>query len=395
MKTCSRVWQAEALEDGRLGDDDKNAFERHAAGCSDCGAERASLRALRERMQQVDTPPASELSRRALRGKILQRASEHEVRAPGRWRWALVATAGLAAGAALAWPRLTRPPSRFEVIDVTQARWHTETSGDTSRVILDAGTALFQVQKLKPSAHFLVRLPDGEIEVRGTRFVVDVQDDHTRSVVVTEGTVALRLGGTESLLHAGERWPAPLASAPSAPSAPPATNGAAPAGSPGASTAATAAPTAPSTATAPPASVGAPSVATRSSSASEGAPTVAMRPLPTSDARAPRPRIEEASAPASAPAATSSAPPVRSPGADFADAMAAFSAGDYGRADTLLAAFGQKFPRDGRAEDALYLRVQCRTRVGDRPGAAALARQYLVSFPRGLRRPEMERLATP
>ena len=179
MKPCTRTWQAEALEDGRLDEDDVSSFERHAAGCAECEAELSSLRALRSEMLSVDVPRLSDLQRHAQRQEVLRRANGLTTRAPARRTWAIAATvaAAAAAGIAFGWPRMAPPPSRFEVVDVTHARWHAETDGATSRVNLSGGTALFQVEKLKPEARFLVQLPDGEIEVRGTRFVVDVPRD--------------------------------------------------------------------------------------------------------------------------------------------------------------------------------------------------------------------------
>jgi TolA-binding protein len=73
--------------------------------------------------------------------------------------------------------------------------------------------------------------------------------------------------------------------------------------------------------------------------------------------------------------------------------MTAFSSGNDAKAEQLFASFGRDFPRDGRAEDAMFLRAKLRARQGDNAGAAALARQYLQAYPRGFRRPEAERLA--
>lgn len=393
MKPCTRTWQAEALEDGRLDEDDVSSFERHAAGCAECEAELSSLRALRSEMLSVDVPRLSDLQRHAQRQEVLRRANGLTTRAPARRTWAIAATvaAAAAAGIAFGWPRMAPPPSRFEVVDVTHARWHAETDGATSRVNLSGGTALFQVEKLKPEARFLVQLPDGEIEVRGTRFVVDVQDGHTRSVVVTEGIVALRIGGGEALLRAGDRWPpsAPSGAASSAalptssvPTAGPAVEGATVGGNA-------------SESTVPSPSTGSPAVAVAASPSAWAAPDVrsaAVAP-PRASAAVARGATDTTASPA---VATSAAAPVApSPSTRFAEAMSAFSAGDYGRADTLFVAFVREFPRDGRAEDATYLRVQCHVRMGDRAGAVLLARQYLAAFPRGLRRPEMERLAQP
>lgn len=80
-------------------------------------------------------------------------------------------------------------------------------------------------------------------------------------------------------------------------------------------------------------------------------------------------------------------------GARFAEAMGAYLAGDFTRADALFEAFASAYPRDARAEDALFLRAEARSRRGDEAGARAAARAYLKRFPGGLRRPEAERLA--
>ena len=84
---------------------------------------------------------------------------------------------------------------------------------------------------------------------------------------------------------------------------------------------------------------------------------------------------------------------VESAGLRFAEAVTAFSAGDYGRADSLFGAFARDFPSDSRAEDATFLRADARARRGDKMGAAAGARAYIHAYPNGLRRPEAERLA--
>jgi predicted Zn-dependent protease len=52
-------------------------------------------------------------------------------------------------------------------------------------------------------------LPDGELEVRGTAFDVDVEDGATRRVQVAEGVVELRLRGQGVIrIGASESWPA-------------------------------------------------------------------------------------------------------------------------------------------------------------------------------------------
>jgi TolA-binding protein len=78
---------------------------------------------------------------------------------------------------------------------------------------------------------------------------------------------------------------------------------------------------------------------------------------------------------------------------DFARAMAAFSAGDYGQAERLFQDFERRHPDDARQEDSTFLRAVARARRGDAEGARATARQYLERYPNGLRAPEAEQLA--
>lgn len=110
--------------------------------------------------------------------------------------------------------------------------------GLTFAFALGAGTLHADVARLRAGERFLVRTPDGEIEVRGTSFDVRVVDPSptcgagTRTrVVVSEGTVVVRASGREDSVHQGESWPrdcaatgareATVASTPSAPAATP------------------------------------------------------------------------------------------------------------------------------------------------------------------------------
>ena len=72
--------------------------------------------------------------------------------------------------------------------------------------------------------------------------------------------------------------------------------------------------------------------------------------------------------------------------------MAAFSAGDFGKAERLFTAFERAHPADARVEDATFLRAVARARRGDVATARAIARDYLRRYPKGLRRAEAERL---
>lgn len=352
---CKRSWEVEALEDGRLRDKDRESLERHSETCADCKRLLSRLRELGTLFDALPAAAATDLEHRRSRSALLARANDAIVGdgASPRRRptFGLVAFASAAILAVLVvvfgWREVTRAPAStataptapaavaplFEVADVDHADFASERTGGVSRVTLRSGSAAFHVEHVTPGARFLVAVPDGEVEVRGTRFVVDVADGRTRSVVVTEGVVAVRVKGFDGILTAGERWPAAAATAdvpsrvPSAPGAPPAT-----------------------------ASVTAPTLAPTTGTSGQALPRGVA-------------------------------------GERFARAMTSFSAGDYGEADRAFVAFVRDFPADSRAEDAMFLVADARARRGDTTGARDAARAYLRRFPNGLRAPAAERLA--
>ncbi len=372
-RRCPKLWQAEAIHDGRLAGVDADSFERHAATCQDCAEEARGLASLGERMRVVAAPDPSPLELRRMRAAVLQRA--HARPSPARLRprtaWLAFTIAALVVLGVAAWPASQRlGASRgtasvvtgvaqpvaptFDLTNVAGAVMTTRTENGTTRVDLSDGVAAFHVEHLAASMRFLVELPDGEIEVRGTRFVVTVHEGRTRAVGVSEGAVALRLrGAIERTIEAGQGWQAP-----------------------------------------------------RISTSAEAKVTV-VEPPPTPAPLALDPRAP--TTPVSSPLATSSAPPTEAPlpasaipsvdaaraaASDrFSRAVAAFQGGDYAVADRLLSSFAGDFPRDARVEDATFLRAIAHARMGDSAGAAAIARSYLAAFPRGLRRREAERLA--
>jgi hypothetical protein len=104
------------------------------------------------------------------------------------------------------------------------ARWRQSRIEGVEVVALDEGTLKLQVRHQVPGERFLVRLPDGELEVRGTTFEVAARGGATTSVQVAEGLVELRLDGDTPLrLAAGEKWARPAQ--PSSSSAVAATSG--------------------------------------------------------------------------------------------------------------------------------------------------------------------------
>lgn len=101
-------------------------------------------------------------------------------------------------------------------------------TGPTRRFFLLRGQVDASVAKLRAHERFVVDTPDGEVEVRGTRFSLKVTDApadcggaHQRSTVeVQEGSVWVRSAGEERVLTAGQSFTRLCAVAPSPPSQP-------------------------------------------------------------------------------------------------------------------------------------------------------------------------------
>jgi TolA-binding protein len=360
---CDRAWQAEAVEDGRLSAADRVSFERHAGQCEVCTAEVRALALLRQLAERLPVKTSRALDLRRRRNELLRRANELSLQPSWAGRkWPLVfAFAAVAATLALAfWPRHPDPERApavpafiagvpgFRITPSPGSEWRTLERTSTLRLALQSGRFELEVDKLERRQRFLLELPDGELEVKGTRFVVDVDGVRTQNVRVLEGRVALRLRGREPLLlDGGQSWPDAGAKA-----APP-----------------TASPSA------------------RASVPTSERTTPKPKAVTGSPQRVTGPADEKPAAPA--PSATPTA------ATDFAQSMAAFSAGDYGRAEQLFDAFETRHPSDARVEDATFLKAVARSRRGDTEGARALAREYLHRYPSGLRHLEAQRLARP
>jgi TolA-binding protein len=116
---CSRLWQAEAITDGRLSHPDAAAFERHAASCAECAREIRELEQLRQLTAQLPASSASDLERRRQRHELLRMANEATVHAPrSRARvvgtfviGAALVTAATALGMRAVWPEPAAAPN--------------------------------------------------------------------------------------------------------------------------------------------------------------------------------------------------------------------------------------------------------------------------------------------
>jgi ferric-dicitrate binding protein FerR (iron transport regulator) len=366
---CSRAWQAEAVEDGRLSEMDRASFERHLSTCEHCKKAVAELGLLRGIGMHHTPSPTTPLEHRRARNELLRRANELTVRGPKSVPWrrlaATLAVVSLVAALAIrltasrpAAPASVAAPS-YHVLPSQGAEWRTLEHGPKVRLAVTSGHFEIAVRHLTAGQRFMLELPDGELEVQGTRFVVEVDGRRTLGVEVLEGRVALRvrergralvtLGPGESFRAASGSMGRPQATAPVQPKLP----------DPRASRERT-----PGTAN-----------DTASAVASASGRAVVGQP-----ARSAAPANETVGS------ATTS-------GADFARAMSAFSAGDYGQAEKLFQRFVNEHTTDTRVEDATFLRAVARARRGDVEGSRALAAEYLRRYPDGLRRIEAERLA--
>jgi hypothetical protein len=346
--TCPRLFEVEALRDGRLTGAERSRFESHLSVCGACAREAQALRALSEELRSAgDGTDSDELHVRRERTRLLAAFDEGLVpstRAPRPRLWLGAAAAALVLGVVVAafvrWPvrfapragLLPSPPEPITVRADSSARWSRHSEAGLERVVLDSGALSIRVDHATSQRRLLVILPDGELEDIGTTFSVSAAAGHTTRVTVQDGSVVLRLQGSPPIaLGAGDAWSPPLmpAVAPSAVAAP----------SPAASSAQLALPAAPSAKHAV-------------TAVSDGDPS-----------------------------------------ADFRAAMASLDSGDNTTAAAGFAAFLARHPQNARAEDAAYLRILALERAGDAAATQRAARDYLARYPRGFRHAEAEALA--
>jgi hypothetical protein len=243
---CDRLWEVDAYREGRLGEQDAASFDRHVRACAECRGRLTRddrLQRLYRELGAVDREAPSPLALRRLRMQVLRdvaagASSPHDVprrrvqraAAGGVLLIAVAATALVvgvhrsgtrrgeaAAGSASAVATtvgdgasaagLPVEPYAGTVSELGGARWTQTREAGVERVTLLTGAVRVHVRPQLSGERFLVALPDGEIEVRGTTFDVTVAAGATTRVHVDEGTVELRLGGHEEMrVAAGETW---------------------------------------------------------------------------------------------------------------------------------------------------------------------------------------------
>lgn len=349
---CPRLFEVEALRDGRLEGAERTRFEQHLRNCRVCSAEARALEALGEALR-AGTEPDDELHARRERMRLLaafDRSLVEPERSHSPVRRGLFVTA---AAVALAMALVLWIGARRElpvgtasaVVHASEAAsWSRLADGPRELVRLDEGHLWIHVAEGPGKRPLLVKLPDGEIEDIGTTFSVTVEGQRTMAVKVEAGRVLLRLEGRPPVtLDAGQSWS--------------------------------------HTETAPVKSVPARTVSAFVTDSAEP-----RKPPPPE----PAPRSTHGAA---LPAPSASEPPPDAASLDFKRAVATLNSGQHAAAASQLRRFIQAYPRDPRAEDAAYLSVLALQRAGSREAMKAAALEYLRRYPSGFRRAEVERLA--
>jgi TolA-binding protein len=347
---CPRLFEVEALRDGRLTGVELMRFQSHLGVCGACAREARALQVLGEALA---APPSlaepDELHVRRERVRLLAAFDASLVPAPrsSRARLWLGSAAAVVVLAALAFvlgpPRhaspsasraLAKSPEPVVIRADSSAKWSRRVENQLDKVVLESGALSIRVDHTASQRRLLVILPDGELEDIGTTFSVSADAGHTTRVTVQDGSVVLRLHGRPSLaLGAGDSWsPQPALTTPIASSTP--------------------------------------------------QPPMAATPTPSSVKPAP-----------SASAAPTLDTPDLDASADFRAAMAAFDSGDNARAAARFASFLTEHARDAHAEDAAYLRVLALQRTGNSPATRQAAQDYLTRYPHGFRHAEVEALS--
>jgi hypothetical protein len=347
---CPRLFEAEAMRDGRLAGAERASFVRHTSSCAICRREVQALEALAAALR---APPggggrADELQRLRERTRLVA-AFDRTLVAPrqrsGVMRRVLLPAAAAAMIAAAIFvgraglrPNV-EPAPRVVVRPAAGAVWSKHPEADREKIVLERGELWIRVDHGRGATALIVELPDGELLDTGTTFTVSAADGRTTRVAVEEGSVSLRLRGRLPVaIGRAETWAAEP-------------------------------PTAPTPVPSAPAATGAPQRAR----ATAPAPTVATRRMS-----------------AARPVAL---PDEVDPALDFRAAVALLDASANREAAAAFARFLAKHPRDPRAEDAAYLHVIALQRCGADDEMRRAAREYLRRYPAGFRRGEVEALS--
>lgn len=347
---CPQTHLVEALHDGRLGDAEAASVQRHLTTCAACRRWQQDLAAIRGMLRDPSASPTPLEHQRARAALLRAAAGPPRRRTVARPLWLVLAGVGVAATAIAgsgAWRGLLAPEPEPAPIQAVQKR--------------DAA----------PASHAAT----GPVR---SRAATTAPSEPMPEAVVPEAVVP------EAPMPEA---PAPEAPAPEPPStAEPARDEAAPA--------------------APMVELAPPIAAFRNKTGSTANPRPATRPgrevdrgravhvqfdAPSPEAAEPEvahptPAIPRAAA---APRAAVASPASR----DFASAMQALGAGDFGSAARQFSAFLSAYPGDPRAEEVAYLIAIAHERAGRSEQARSAARRYLAAWPDGAYRSRAAKIA--
>jgi hypothetical protein len=365
---CPRLFEAEALRDGRLVGAERLSFQRHLDSCARCSREVVELQTLADRLCNSGAEAdADELHARRERTRLLA-AFDAKLAPPERtlaargWLVGAAAASLLVLGFFMYFRARSVAASDTERAVVVHAdgsaTWSRQSEGPVEKILLERGALSIHVDHARERRRLLVVLPDGELEDIGTTFTVSADAGRTTHVSVASGSVVLRIRGQAPLsLRAGEAWrpsqPAVVSTCPSC-EPPPATG------------ATSAPPIIP-----PSAASASPPTSTRLQGAQTAQTPSDRRASPAASAEGHEP----------------------TPSVDFRAAMTLLDSGDNGAAAARFSSFLNAHPGDARCEDAAYLRVIALQRAGDAGSMRDAANRYLRQYPNGFRRAEVAALA--
>jgi hypothetical protein len=342
---CARLFEVEAMRDGRLAGAALTSFGRHLSACRTCAQEAKALDTLAVAL--ADDAPADELRVSRARTRLLAAfdgamvAGRPHHRARWTWLGGSVAAAAIAFAVLLfARPQPVAPlkvASNVQIQPDVDTIWQRQVDGDAERIVLQRGSLSIHVSHpVGRAARLVVALPDGELEDIGTTFTVTAADGHTTRVAVTDGSVLLRIAGRGPVaLDAGQTWTAqPLATTQAEADVPRA-------------------------------------------EAARVVPHDRKPAAKISGPRLPPPR------PADEPASSS----------EFRALVRSLGSGDACRAAAGFAGYAARYPAEARAEDAAYLQIIALQRCGLADDTRRAAREFLIRHPSAFRRAEVERLS--
>src|SRR5882672_8084961 len=164
---CSRLWEVEAIRDGRLPEAAADSLRAHAKTCPACREEATSLHALNHRLRN-ELCRVDEVSSRRLRRRLLERVARSMRNDGMRQVFRSLSLVFVLAGAAWLLYIATRDPERKGALPLIVTAspggvFLRESERGIERVIVRDGTVTFGVERGPEDPRLVVQVPDGEI----------------------------------------------------------------------------------------------------------------------------------------------------------------------------------------------------------------------------------------